>query len=73
VVVCFECVCRVCFRNGSEMRVCRQVCTLKGDSKRKGHSKRVLTAAFSADGKRVVSGSDDNLLKIWDAVNGAEV
>ena len=38
-----------------------------------GHSAGLNSIAFSADGKRVVSGSDDNLVKIWDADTGAEV
>ena len=38
-----------------------------------GHSGSVLTVAFSPDNKRVVSGSDDKLVKIWDANTGAEV
>ena len=28
---------------------------------------------FSLDGKRVISVSDDKLVKIWDAATGAEV
>jgi WD40 repeat protein len=43
------------------------VCTLTG------HSDWVFSVAFSADGKRVVSGSRDNLVKIWDADKGSEV
>ncbi|KAJ1483701.1 WD40-repeat-containing domain protein [Baffinella frigidus] len=38
-----------------------------------GHSSYVSCFAFSADGKRVVTGSFDNLVKIWDARTGAEV
>ena len=38
-----------------------------------GHSRDVNVVAFSADGKRVVSGSDDRLVKIWDNDTGAEV
>ena len=38
-----------------------------------GHSGVVFVAAFSPDGKRVASGSNDNLAKIWDTVTGAEV
>ena len=38
-----------------------------------GHSDKVYSVKFSPDGKRIVSGSEDNLLKIWDAATGAEV
>jgi len=38
-----------------------------------GHSNRVNSVDFSRDGKRIVSGSDDKLVKIWDTVTGAEV
>ena len=38
-----------------------------------GHSGSVLSVDFSPDGKHVVSGSSDNLVKIWNAANGAEV
>jgi len=39
----------------------------------KGHSDWVLSVAFSPDGKRIVSGSYDKTLKIWDAVSGEEL
>ena len=38
-----------------------------------GHSGTVNSIAISPDGKRVVSGSDDNLVKTWNAETGAEV
>ena len=38
-----------------------------------GHSHGVMSVAFSPDGTRVVSGSDDMLVKIWDVETGAEV
>ena len=44
-----------------------QVCTLTG------HSGWVTSVAFSGDGKRVVSGSRDMLVKIWSSETGAEV
>jgi len=45
----------------------KQVCTLVG------HSDRVLSVAFSRDGKKIVSGASDKLVKIWNAETGAEV
>ena len=44
-----------------------QVCTLAG------HSGPVGSAAFSADGKWILSGSEDELVKIWDVVTRLEV
>jgi WD40 repeat protein len=38
-----------------------------------GHSGDVVSIAFSRDGKRIVSGSRDNLVKIWDTETGLEV
>jgi len=38
-----------------------------------GHSGMVTSVAFSRDGNRVVSGSSDKLVKIWNTVTGAEV
>ena len=38
-----------------------------------GHSGAVYSVAFSRDGKSVVSGSSDHLVKIWSAETGAEV
>jgi len=36
-----------------------------------GHSHRVMSVAFSPDSSRVVSGSYDGTVRIWDAVSGA--
>ena len=44
-----------------------QECTLRG------HSGSVYSVAFSPDGKHVLSGSDDETVKIWDAQTGKEV
>ena len=38
-----------------------------------GHSDWVWSVAISADEKRVVSGSTDETVKIWDVERGAEV
>ena len=35
-----------------------------------GHSYCVNSVAISADGTKVISGSDDNTIKIWDAASG---
>src|SRR5262245_11812940 len=35
------------------------------------HSGVGLSVAFSADGTRVLSGSDDDTIKLWDAATGA--
>ena len=36
-----------------------------------GHTKAVMSVAFSGDGSKVVSGSFDKTVNIWDANNGA--
>jgi hypothetical protein len=38
-----------------------------------GHSLQVSSLAFSPDGMRVVTGSRDSLVKIWDVATGAQV
>ena len=38
----------------------------------KGHQNAVLAVAFLADGKTVLSGSADRLVKLWDAATGKE-
>ena len=35
-----------------------------------GHAKAVNSVGFSADGSKVVSGSDDKTVKIWNADSG---
>jgi WD40 repeat protein len=37
------------------------------------HSGPVPSVAYSPDGKRIVSGSQDNTLKVWDAQTGKEI
>ena len=38
-----------------------------------GHRSMVYCVAYSPDGSRVVSGSADNTLRLWDAVTGASI
>ena len=38
-----------------------------------GHTDTVTSAAFSPDGKRIVSGSSDETVRIWDASTGQPV
>ena len=38
-----------------------------------GHSGTIISVAFSADGKRVVGGSDGYFVRVWDVETGAEV
>jgi WD40 repeat protein len=38
-----------------------------------GHSAALTAAAFSADGRRVVTASTDNSLRLWDAASGKEL
>ena len=58
---------RFCDRRVLRGRASRQVRSVKA------HSEKVHAVAFSPDGTRVVSGSQDNLVKIWDAETLSEV
>ena len=37
----------------------------------KGHSESVWSVAYSPDGTKIISGSEDKTIKIWDANTGA--
>ena len=39
----------------------------------RGHTDHVVSASFSPDGKYIVSASDDNTVRIWDAKTGQQV
>jgi len=51
----------------------RRTVTVSPECPLTGHSGGVTSVSFSADGKRIVSGSSDSLIKIWDVKTGAEV
>jgi WD40 repeat protein len=35
-----------------------------------GHTEPIRSVAFSSDGSQIISGSDDNTVRVWDAVSG---
>ena len=43
------------------------------DAVLRGHTYQVHSVAFSPDGKRIVSGSFDETIRIWDAATGAQI
>jgi WD40 repeat protein len=39
----------------------------------RGHENHVTSVAYSSDGRRIVSGSNDKTARVWDAASGAEL
>lgn len=56
---------QIVVNNGSGPKWSSCLCTMYG------HFDAVLSVAFTTDGKRIVSGSADTSVQIWDAVSGA--
>lgn len=56
---------RICFRN-----ILNPFLTPSGNTTRSfvGHSKDVLSVAFSADNRQIVSGSRDRTVKLWNTL-----
>lgn len=59
----WENACKVCL--GSD-----QVLPLRGTTTRRfvGHTKDVLSVAFSSDNRQIVSGSRDKTIKLWNTL-----
>ena len=51
----------------------REMGRVGDELKLKGHTGKVISVAFSRDGKRLASGSLDKTIRIWDAATGKEL
>lgn len=50
-----------------------QLCNLLQPLTLEGHTKAVYGVAFAPDGKRIVTASKDNTVRVWDAATGKEL
>ena len=50
-----------------------QLCNLLQPLKLEGHTDPVYGVAFAPDGKRIVTASKDNTVRVWDAATGKEL
>ncbi|TWT05033.1 WD40 repeat domain-containing protein [Reyranella sp. CPCC 100927] len=56
---------------GADVLILREIDTGRTVRSFKGHRGPVISVAVSADGRRIVSGSEDRTMKLWDATSGA--
>lgn len=62
------------FRLGDETRPIDGISSAPiGTRPFQGHSGHVLALAFSTDGKRLLTGSEDNSARVWDVATGREI
>jgi WD40 repeat protein len=54
-------------RTSARLLIGQEILTLKG------HTGGIRSVAFSPDGKRIITGSDDSTVRVWDAATGREL